>query len=79
MPSYRFQIDGDHEHFAVNLTDDAEAWSHLVAWCGEALKDADGALKPNAEFIMHVHEGARVVAEIGIRAKGPLDSARRSV
>lgn len=71
MPAYQFEMNGDDYRPETNLKDDAAAWSELVIWCGETIREADGRLGLNAEFTLRVRDGQRIVGEISIRAKGP--------
>lgn len=71
MPAYQFEFNGDDYRPETHLRDDDAAWSELVVWCGETIREADGRLAPDAEFTLRVREGGRIVGEISVRAKGP--------
>jgi hypothetical protein len=68
MARYHFDIEGDAERGEVELPDDAAAWSELVQFCGEVLKDVDGKLPPHADLNFSVSEGERKVADIRVCA-----------
>jgi hypothetical protein len=50
MPKYTFEIEGENERQHVYMANDKAAWSELVTWVGELLRDVDGELSPRAEI-----------------------------
>lgn len=68
MPLYRFEIEGDTEHDAMDLPNDDAAWSEIVTWCGEILKDVDGKLPAQTDIRLRVWNAERLVARIELVA-----------
>ena len=68
MPLYKFSISELDSEDEIELETDQVAWSQLVTWTGEVLKDEDGRLPPGSDFKLTVTEGGRRVADIRIIA-----------
>jgi hypothetical protein len=58
MPSYTFTISGEPDGHEVVLKDDDAAWSELVTWSGEVLRDVDGKLPSNSRLEICVSDDA---------------------
>lgn len=71
MPRYTFTIEELHTEDEIELADDDAAWSQLVTWCGEILKDEDGKLPAGTEIKVSVARGRRQVANIRVIASRP--------
>lgn len=71
MPTYTLRVEEDGSGEEVELMDDAAAWSALVAWSAEILKDIDGKLPPHPELTFSITEGERVVADLRVCANRP--------
>lgn len=68
MPRYRFEVEGDTEHEVRTLPSDDSAWSEVVTWCGEMLKDVDGQMPGDTDLCLGVFDGERRVAQIRLVA-----------
>ncbi|QJP12595.1 hypothetical protein G3545_02290 [Starkeya sp. ORNL1] len=64
MPHYTFTISGELHGHNVVLKDDDAAWSELVTWTGEVLRDESGKLPPNSSVVIEVEDdkGARIAS-----------------
>lgn len=69
MPAYCFRYVSDGTQVEVELADDQAAWSQLVTFCGEILRDADGNLAPHTEIEVRVVDGTRRIADVRIFAR----------
>ncbi len=69
MARYLFGHRGDRRYSEIELPDDAAAWSALVTWCGEVLRDEGGKLSDDAGLSLTVRQGGRWVATIEVAGR----------
>lgn len=69
MATYLFEVRGDRGGSEADLPDDAAAWSALVTWCGEMLRDEGGKLSESNGLSLTVRQGGRWVATIDVAAR----------
>jgi hypothetical protein len=69
MTRYLFEVCGDHERSEADLPNDAAAWSALVTWCGEILKDEGYKRTEDANLKLTVRDGGRWVASIEVAGR----------
>ena len=69
MVRYLFGDRGNDGYSEIDLPDDAAAWSALVTWCGEILRDEGGKLSDDAGLSLTVRQGERWVATIEVAGR----------
>ena len=69
MVRYLFRDRGNDGFSEIDLPDDVAAWSALVTWCGEILRDERGKLSDDAGLSLTVRQGERWVATIEVAGR----------
>jgi hypothetical protein len=69
MPLYKFHTPASLDTEGVVLASDDAAWSQVVTYVGELLREVDGDLPDRTEWKITVWDESRKVAEIEIGAR----------
>jgi hypothetical protein len=68
MPRYWFELKGERDGTEADLRDDQAAWSQLLQWGSEILRELDRGMTAESEAELTVSEAGRHIGTVRFAA-----------
>jgi hypothetical protein len=68
MPRYWFELKGERDGTEADLPDDQAAWSQLLQWGSEILRELDRGMTDDTQTEVTVREGGRHIGTVRFMA-----------